>query len=406
MKPLKGKVDWGVIIPMIVLVILGFIMIMSSSAAFAKQYYGDSFFFMKRHFVYTLIGAGAFILGMRTPHALYKQYFFYGFALSLVLLVMVFLPVVGVRIAGANRWLNLGFMNIQPVEVAKFFVIVFVGMALENKDDKMKNFFQGMVPILAVVGLPVLLVLLQPDLGSALIILSTTFTLFFLSKVPLKQLVSLGVVGVIGIIGNILLHPYQMERVRGFLSPWDDPMGRNYHMIQSMIAIGSGGTWGLGLGESKLKYFYLPLQYADFIYSVVCEEGGFILGVIVIVLFGLLAIKGMRAALQAKTLYGYYLGCGVTCVVTYQAIINMGVVIGVLPVTGIPLTFISFGGTSLVTSMFYIGVLANVSMDTQEDDEDDSKRDEIPIRENLKIQPDKAAIIASEFGLHNDRKRS
>lgn len=356
-----SRIDWGLVVPMIVLVILGFIMIMSSSAAFAKQYYHDSFYFMKRHFIYSLIGICAFIVGMRTPHALYKHYFFQGFGISLILLVMVFLPGVGVRIAGANRWINLGFMNIQPVEVAKFFVIVFVAMALENKADKMKDFFKGTFPILAVVAIPVALVLLEPDLGSSLVILFTTFTLLFLSRVPLKQLVTLGSLGILGIIGNILLHPYQMERVRGFLSPWDDPLGRNYHMIQSMIAIGSGGAWGLGLGESKLKYFYLPLQYADFIYAVVCEEGGFILGVAVIVLFGLLAVKGLHIALRSKTVYGYYLAVGISCLIAFQAIINMGVVIGVLPVTGIPLTFISFGGTSLVTAMFYVGVLANIS---------------------------------------------
>jgi len=355
---------------MVILVVLGLIMIMSSSAAFAKQYYGDSFYFMKRHLVYIVIGTVAFFAALRIPHTLYRQYFFYGFGLSLFLLVLVFMPVVGVRIAGASRWINLGFMNIQPVEIAKFFVVVFVAMALENKADTMHSFFKGTVPILSVVCIPVLLVLLEPDLGSSMIILLTTFTLLFLSKVPLKQLAMLMGAGLILLCVNVALHPYQMDRVHGFLSPWDDPLGRNYHTIQSMISIGSGGTWGLGLGESKLKYFYLPLQYADFIFVIVCEEGGFVLAIAVIALFGMLAVKGMHVALRSQSLYSYYLALGITCVLVYQAIINMGVVIGILPVTGIPLTFISFGGTSLITSMFYVGVLANISKRTISPPED------------------------------------
>ncbi len=357
----KSSVDWWVVFPMVILVVLGLIMIMSSSAAFAKQYYGDSFYFMKRHMVYIVIGIFAFFTGLRIPHSVYKQYCFYGLGLSLFLLILVFMPVVGVRIAGASRWINLGFMNIQPVEIAKFFVVVFVAMALANKADTVQKFFKWTVPILAVVCVPVLLVLLEPDLGSSMIILLTTFTLLFLSKVPIRQLVMLGLLGLGLFAINVALHPYQMDRIHGFLSPWEDPLGRNYHTVQSMISIGSGGAWGLGIGESKLKYFYLPLQYADFIFAIVCEEGGFVLAIGVIALFGMLAVKGLHVALRSQTLFSYYLALGLTCILIYQAIINMGVVIGILPVTGIPLTFISFGGTSLVTSMFYVGVLANIS---------------------------------------------
>lgn len=354
-------VDWWAVFPMVVLVLIGLIMIMSSSAAFAKQFYGDSFYFLKRHAVYICIGTIAFIIGMRVPHGFYRKYFFQGFALTLVLLVLVFVPGIGLRIAGASRWLDLGFINIQPVEIAKFYCVVFVAMALENKADKMHAFFKGIVPILAVIGVPVILVLLEPDLGSTLVILFTTFTLLFLSKVPIKQLVALGIVGLMLIVVNIMLHPYQMDRVEGFLSPWSDPTGKNYHTIQSFIAIGSGGIWGLGLGESKLKYFYLPLQYADFIFSIVCEEGGFLFAFSVVFLFLMLFVKGMAVALRATSLYGYNLAVGLTCILVYQAIINLGVVTGLLPVTGIPLTFISFGGTSLVTSMFFVGVIANIS---------------------------------------------
>ena len=182
-----------------------------------------------------------------------------------------------------------------------------------------------------------------------------------LSKVPFKHVVFLIMAAGSFVVYNIYKYPYQLERIKGFLSPWDDPFGRNYHTIQSFIAIGSGGPFGLGLGESKLKFFYLPLQYSDFIFSIIGEEGGFALCSLVVGLFLIIGIRGLRIGVQSRTEFTYFLSVGLTLMIVLQAIINMFVVTGLLPVTGIPLTFMSFGGTSLVTSLFYVGVITAIS---------------------------------------------
>ena len=191
--------------------------------------------------------------------------------------------------------------------------------------------------------------------------------LLFISPIPFKQLFSvfLGSISIITI--SILSRPYQQKRILAFLNPDDDPLGRNYHMVQSLIAIGSGGLFGTGIGEGKLKYFYLPLQYSDFIFSIICEEGGFILASIIFLLFGVIVFRSLKIARYATSSFGFYLAMGLMLILVVQAILNMGVVMGLLPVTGIPLTFISFGGSSLVVSMFCVGVLLNISKDRSND---------------------------------------
>ena len=187
------------------------------------------------------------------------------------------------------------------------------------------------------------------------------FSLFFLSTMPLRHLFVLVVIAGACVTAIVFSHPYQMQRVTSFLNPWEDPLGKNYHTVQSFIAIGSGGITGVGLGESKLKYFYLPLQYSDFIFSIICEEGGFILALVVILMYMLILIKTYYIASKADNVFAFNLAMGCGLFICLQAFINIAVVIGLLPVTGIPLTFISFGGTSLITSLFYIGIILNIS---------------------------------------------
>ncbi len=357
--------DWGLVLPVIILLVLGFIMIISTSAVVGQANYNDAFFFIKKHAIYLFLGFIAFLMGFHFPHSFYKQIFPYGFACSLILLLLTLVPGFGVTIGGASRWLDLVFFKLQPVEVAKFFVVVFLSMSLENKTRSLKHFLTGCLPLLLVVCLPLTLLMLQPDLGNTGLIFLVTFALLFISPIPFRHLASLVSLGVIAVAVNIMIHPYQMNRIKAFMSPWEDPLGLNYHMVQSLISIGSGGLWGLGLGESKLKFFYLPLQYSDFIFSILCEEGGFILGSVVVVLFGFLCVRGFSIAVGSTSRYAYYLAIGLTLMVVLQAVINMSVVSGLMPVTGIPLTFMSFGGTSLITSMFYVGVLSNISKESK-----------------------------------------
>ncbi len=360
---------------MLILIMIGIIMLLSTSSVVGFSNFNDSYYYIKRHAFYLLLGVFTFMLGFKIPHQKYQKWALPGLGIAVVLLVMTLIPHVGVQLGGARRWLNLGFIQIQPVEVAKFFIIVFVATSLTNKQTHIRSFSKGLIPILGVVGVPVALLLLQPDLGNVILTLSTTMILLFLGGVRLRHVASLFGGGLFVIAASIATHPYQLGRVKTFLFPWRDPLGKSYHIVQSFIAIGSGGMFGHGIGQSRLKYSYLPLHYSDFIFSIVCEEGGLILAGIVILLYGLLFYRGVTIAVYARNIFSFYLGIGVTLLLVLQAVINMGVAIGVFPVKGVPLTFISYGGTSLVMCMFYIGLLLNISTYTGTQKRTDGQED-------------------------------
>ncbi|MFC1617337.1 FtsW/RodA/SpoVE family cell cycle protein [Candidatus Margulisiibacteriota bacterium] len=356
-----NKIDWTPFLLMLVLIIIGTIMIFSTSSVVGLASYNNGYFFIKRHLVFLFLGFLAFLVGMFFNANLYKRFVLPGLIISNILLLFTLIPGIGVKVGGASRWLNLG-IQFQPVELSKFCLAIFLAAYLENKKFLLPNFFKGILPALIVIGISIMFLILQPDLGNSLLILGITFILLFISNTRLSHLIFLIISGLGFVVINILAHPYQLARIKTFLSPWADPTGKSYHIVQSFIAIGSGGLLGQGIGQSKLKYFYLPLHYSDFIFSVLCEEGGFLLGFFVILLFIILFIKGVSISLKAQNSFLMYLGLAITMFLVIQALINIGVVIGVFPVTGIPLTFISFGGTALVSSMFYIGVLTNISI--------------------------------------------
>jgi len=346
---------------MVILIIIGILMLLSTSSVVGFSNFNDPYYFIRKHTIYLLLGCFAFIFGFKFPHSQYKKFSLLGLGFGVLMLLLTLIPGIGVQIFGARRWLNLGFIQIQPVEIVKFFIITFVATSISNKKKLIATFSKGLVPILGVVAIPLSLLLLQPDLGNVILSLSITFTLLFLGGIRIKHLATLALLGITVISLSIATHPYQLGRVKTFLFPWRDPLGKSYHVTQSFIAIGSGGITGLGLGQSKLKYSYLPLQYSDFIFSIICEEGGLILATIVIGLYGILFYRGITIAYYSKDEFSYYLGIGVTLLLVYQAVINMGVAIGLFPAKGVPLTFISFGGTALIMSMFYVGVLLNIS---------------------------------------------
>jgi len=356
------RADWVICIPMVILLLIGLIMIFSTSSVVGQSNFNNSYYFIQKHSIFIAIGMVAFFVGFVIPHQVYKEYSLTLLLMSSGLIVLTLIPGIGVKIAGASRWLNVGFTSIQPVEVLKFAVVVFLSSALAHKKDMLGSIVTGLVPIAVVLLVPILLLAMQPDLGNIGVILLVSGTLLFLSHVPLKHIVVMALSSVFFVAMSIIKNPYQMVRVKSFLSPWADPYGKNYHLVQSLIAIGSGGFWGRGIGESKLKFFYLPLQYSDFIFSIICEEGGFILATLIIVMYGFLFFRGVRIARYSTSLFSYYLCIGLVLLLVVQAMINIAVVIGMMPVTGIPLTFISFGGTSLITSLFFMGVIMNISL--------------------------------------------
>jgi cell division protein FtsW len=361
MKSKYGKPDTLFFLLLAILLALGTIMIFSTSPTMGISNFNDSYFFIKRHIVFLIGGIIIMGIGINIPHEKYKKIAWPGLIISTLILLLTLVPGLGVRINGASRWLNLGFIRIQPVELTKFFIIVYAAMFLENKGKKVESFRSGMLPLFTVLAVPVLILAKQPDFGNIILSMGTVIVLLFLSGTKIIHFILLMCTAVALGVLNILLHPYQMQRIETFLSPWEDPLGQSYHVIQSFIAIGSGGFCGVGLGQSKLKFTYLPLHYADFIFSIVCEEGGFLLATAVLILFAAFFYRGFTIAMKSSSPFSFYLANGLTMLLVIQGMINVGSVIGVLPVTGIPLTFISFGGTALVTSLFYAGVILNIS---------------------------------------------
>ncbi len=354
------KLDWMLITVTGILIIVGLMMMVSTGAVSGLLNFNDEFYYVKRQSAYLVIGLIAAWIGYRTPMQVFKKYAVLLYIVGVLLVGLTLVPGLGVKAGGATRWLNLGIVVIQPTEFVKFSISVMMAMLLANKGKSLNSFTKGVLPVLAVLALPVLIILKQPDLGSVLVILSVVFLALLLSPAKLWPLGALGVIGVCAIGINIWHHPYQMQRINSFLDPWADPLGKSYHTVQGLIAVGSGGLWGQGIGHGKLKYFYLPLHHSDFIFAVIGEEGGFWASMAVIILFAILGLRGVAISFRARTPFEFYFGIMCTLFLVIQAYLNIGVVIGVFPVTGIPLTFISQGGTSMVMSLISVSILLNI----------------------------------------------
>lgn len=336
-------------------------MIFSTSAVVGLQNYQDSYYFIKKHFLHLFLGFFLFGFAYVYPYRKYERWAMPGIVVALFFLLLTYVPGIKVISGGAARWINLGFFSFQPSEFAKFFVIIFVAFAARNKREKITDFFQGILPILCLIGMIALLVLKQPSLGSTVVIVTTTLAMLFIAGASFWQLLFLGLVGFRVIAWLVTRTPYQMRRFLAYLDPWKNSMGIGFQTVQSLLAIGSGGFLGLGLGQSKQKFSYLPQQYTDFIFSILCEELGFIGGLLTVLLFGLFILRAVRIAAHAPDRFGQLLAAGLTFSIGIQAIINLFVVTGMVPTTGIPLPFISYGGSNLLMNLFFVGILTQIS---------------------------------------------
>lgn len=368
---MKQRCDWPLLGAVIGLVGIGLVMIFSTSSIIGRASYDDSYFFIKRHLIYLVLGLIVCRLGYVFPHQKYQKLAIFGYIAGLVLMMAVFIPGFGITVSGATRWISVAGIRIQPIEIMKLAMVVLAAHYFENKSQKMHLFGQGTVPLLVLLALPILLLLKQPDLGNTLVLTATIGTLWIISGVPWSHFFSMAGLGLAGLVGVISVNPYQQARIQTFLDPWSDPLGKGYHITQSFMAIGSGGLWGAGLGQGKLKYYYLPLQYSDFIFSILCEEGGLVLASLCLLLFLTFFIRIIAIARSVKTAFSRYLALGLMGLILFQAFLNIGGVIGLVPVSGIPLPFISFGGTSLVISLFMTGVLLNISKPIYHKTDDD-----------------------------------
>lgn len=353
--------DFVIFFTVIALLGLGVVMVYSSSAVSAYVNFDDSYYFLKRQIVWVILGLLAMFFTMSIDYHAWRPLAKPVMLATLVLLVLVLVPGLGKVVNGARRWLGFGSLYLQPSEIAKLSMVLFTADSLTKNQDKIKSFVRGLVPQLLTLLLIFGLILKEPDLGTALAISGTVFVLLFTAGAKISHLASLGITGVTGIIAAIIVEPYRLRRLLAFSDPWSDPLDTGYHIIQSLYAIGSGGLFGVGLGRSREKFLYLPEPHTDFIFAILGEELGFIGTVTVIVLFFLFAWRGLKVAISAPDIYGSVLAAGLTTMIVVQALMNIAVVTASMPVTGIPLPFISFGGSALIFTLAGVGILLNIS---------------------------------------------
>ncbi len=359
MSKVRTSPDFVIIFATLILLGIGIVMVYSASAVFAQNTFHDAYYFTKRQLIFALLGITSMYLMMNVDYWVWKKWAKAGFIISIGLLVLVL--IIGKEVNGSKSWLGLGSFGIQPGEFAKFGVAAFLARWLSDNQKQIVFFRKGLLPALAIPVACFGLIMLQPDLGTGSVLIGTAILMIFAAGARISHYVGLGLLGVAGFVGLILSAPYRMARITAFIDPWQDPLGAGYQIIQSLYAIGPGGLLGLGLGQSRQKFSYLPEPYNDFIFSIVAEELGFIGGTLVLLLFLLLLWRGMRVAITAPDLFGNLLALGIIGMIGIQVVINVGVVTGMFPVTGITLPFLSYGGSSLTLMLTGVGVLLNIS---------------------------------------------
>lgn len=348
--------------------VFGMVMLSSVSTAIAFQRFGDSLYYVKHQLFNGFIpGLFAFAFFALIDYHVWRRFGFTIFVASIILLIAVFIPGLGVSYGGANSWLDLGFILFQPAEVTKLAFILYLAAWLEKRDKHViKDFSDGLVPFLTSLGIVMLLIFLQPDVGTMTVIAMISFMIYFTAGASLKHLFGLGAFGAAALAFLIKIAPYRAARFTVFLHPELDPQGIGYHINQALLAIGSGGIFGLGFGYSRQKHLYLPEVIGDSVFAIIAEELGFLAISVVLVIFFTMLYRGFRIARQAPDNFGRLVAAGVMSWIGFQSFINIGAMIGLLPITGLPLPFISYGSSSLIVLFAAIGIVINISRQTVE----------------------------------------
>lgn len=352
----KSKPDYILLLIILALLSIGIVMVFSASPTMGLKL-GDSYLYFKRHLLHILFGLIALVVALKINYKELNRFAIPGAFFGILLLFLLFIPHVGREVGGATRWIDIGLVSFQPSEIMKFFIILLSASILSADVKKISN----ILIMILTIGVSSFLILREPDLGTVFVIIAIMFIILFASGLKLKYLFITSLLCIGTIISAILTSPYRLKRLIAFFNPWKYREDIGFHIIQSLLAVGSGGILGLGLGASKQKFFYLPSQYTDFIYAIICEELGFIGAIGVIILFILFLTRGLRVGRLADDKFGSLLAIGITSWISLQALVNISVVLGLIPTTGIPLPFISFGGTSIVVTLFSMGVLLNIS---------------------------------------------
>ena len=364
-----GRYDRLLLLVTALLVLFGALMIYSSTSVitpvFAKKKITE-FYYFKRHVFTILIGVVFLVFAYwKLKPSYLKKIALPLLIVSFILLILVFIPGIGVTAGGAKRWIRLWPSTFQPSELVKLSMVIFLARYMSRPEYKTESIKSFIIPVL-IMGIFQAAILKQPDFGAAMSRAFLTFAMLFLSGIKIRYIASMALFAVPLII-KLAMEPYRMKRITCFLDPWKDPQGCGFQLVQSFIALGSGGGTGVGLGSSRQKLSYLPESHTDFIFSIIGEEFGFIGVIIIIALFIVLFIKGMSIANRAKDRFVYYLATGLSLMIALQALINFAVATGLVPTKGLPLPFVSYGGSSLLMNMAAIGMLLNISKDAGED---------------------------------------
>lgn len=349
------------IIAVVLLNLFGLIMIYSASNIWSEYKFNDPYKYLKSQGLFLIISYIALFIISKVPYIEYKKKANMIFLVCVVLLVLVLIPGVGSVRNGSRSWFGIGGFGIQPSEFTKLGLIIFTSKYLSNNSKEIRDIKKGVLPILGILLLIFGLIMLEPDFGTGVVIVMTIVVLLFTSGVKMNFFIKIGVLGLIGVVALIIIAPYRMQRIVSFINPWNDPLGSGFQIIQSLYAIGPGGLLGLGFGNSVQKHFYLPEPQTDFIFSIISEEFGFMGVLLVSILFITIIYSGFKIAMKCEDLFGKYLAFGITFGLAFQTMLNLMVVVGLIPVTGVTLPFLSYGGSSLLITMCGMGILLNIS---------------------------------------------
>ena len=363
-KPRRQSMDAGFFTLALILLAMGVVMVLSSS--YARAYYdpgsitgGNGAYYFLRQLIFALLGVGAMLLASRLPMSFYRRYTFHFLGLTLVLLMLV--PIIGVKANGSRRWLGVGGLTLQPSELAKLAVILSFSLLICRFQGKMRSFKYGILPFLTILGIMIGLLILEPHFSASIILIAIGGVMMFLGGVGLGWFIAAlgGVTAALAVL--LTFFPYASSRISTWRDPFSDPSDRGYQIVQSLYSIGSGGLSGLGLGGSRQKFLYLPEEHNDFIFSVACEELGFIGAALILVLFALLILRGYWIALHQRDRFNFLTCAGISTLLAIQVFLNVAVVTNLVPCTGISLPLFSYGGTALLIQLFEMGIILSAS---------------------------------------------
>jgi len=364
-KGTSGKADAVLVYAIFGLLVFGLIAIASAGVGYARTRFGDEYYFFKRQLLFGIFpGLVILFVVKNIDYRIWKKFSFLAFVGSIIALILVFVPGFGTKIYGANRWLQLGPFSFQPAEMLKISLILYLAAWLESRREKIADFYEGLMPFVMIVALVSFLLIKQPDIGTLGVTILIAMSIFFVSGAKISHMLLMGGVGMAALLALIKFESYRMDRLLVFLHPELDPRGIGYQINQALLAIGSGGIFGVGLGHSLQKFNYLPEPVGDSIFAIIGEELGFFGEFVLIMLFVVLFLRGLRIAKNAPDMFGKLVATGIVSWITFQAFINIAAISGLIPLTGIPLPFISYGGTSIIFLLTSVGILLNISKQT------------------------------------------